>query len=446
MEIWDTKKENLVLWKKPVATIDYALRESLYLTYQCFHWLKGHLKTTLLFLLTLATLLITYSYYFEDFHSTYFNIIWKKILWSAYWIGLGILSSVGFGTGLHTFILYLGPHIAKVTLAAYECGSLSFPEPPYPDEIVCPDLPDSRPVSVWDIISKVRLEAFMWGAGTALGELPPYFMAKVKRLSGRTIEELETQELLEASKQKNGSVKNGRSKKGGGNKKNSLISRIINNISDKFDRASSWVQFLVKKVGFFGILFCASFPNPVYDLAGITCGHCLVPFWTFFGATLIGKAVIKMHIQKLFVIIAFNENLLENFVDKIKDLPVLGKYLHEPFRDFLINQKERLHGKVVNKPHWIASLFEKIVMTMIIYFLLSIINSLAQRYHSRVSKALSKSSSSSSLSSTSSKNSQFVKSSLSKSPSPSSLKAPSSPTDSSDTALNKRKKKRKSKD
>ena len=38
-------------------------------------------------------------------------------------------------------------------------------------------------------------------------------------------------------------------------------------------------------------------PNPLFDLAGITCGHCLVPFWTFFGATLIGKAVIKMHLQ-----------------------------------------------------------------------------------------------------------------------------------------------------
>ena len=35
----------------------------------------------------------------------------------------------------------------------------------------------------------------------------------------------------------------------------------------------------------------------MFDLAGITCGHFLVPFWTFFGATLIGKAVIKMHIQ-----------------------------------------------------------------------------------------------------------------------------------------------------
>lgn len=38
-------------------------------------------------------------------------------------------------------------------------------------------------------------------------------------------------------------------------------------------------------------------PNPLFDLAGITCGHFLVPFWTFFGATLIGKAIIKMHLQ-----------------------------------------------------------------------------------------------------------------------------------------------------
>jgi hypothetical protein len=38
-------------------------------------------------------------------------------------------------------------------------------------------------------------------------------------------------------------------------------------------------------------------PNPLFDLAGITCGHFLVPFWTFFGATVIGKAIIKMHIQ-----------------------------------------------------------------------------------------------------------------------------------------------------
>ena len=51
-----------------------------------------------------------------------------------------MLSSVGLGTGLHTFLLYLGPHIASVTLAAYECGSTDFPSPPYPDSIVCPGI------------------------------------------------------------------------------------------------------------------------------------------------------------------------------------------------------------------------------------------------------------------------------------------------------------------
>lgn len=60
---------------------------------------------------------------------------WEKLgLWCAYWVGLGILSSVGLGTGLHTFLLYLGPHIAAVTLAAFECMSVDFPKPPYPDE------------------------------------------------------------------------------------------------------------------------------------------------------------------------------------------------------------------------------------------------------------------------------------------------------------------------
>lgn len=66
----------------------------------------------------------------------------------------------------------------------------------------------------------------------------------------------------------------------------------------------------MEQIGFIGILACASIPNPLFDLAGLTCGHFLVPFWTFFGATVLGKAVIKMHIQKMFVIISFNETLV----------------------------------------------------------------------------------------------------------------------------------------
>lgn len=41
-----------------------------------------------------------------------------------YWIVLGIASSIGLGTGLHTFVLYLGPHIAKLALTATICGKI----------------------------------------------------------------------------------------------------------------------------------------------------------------------------------------------------------------------------------------------------------------------------------------------------------------------------------
>lgn len=35
------------------------------------------------------------------------------------------------------------------------------------------------------------MEAFLWGFGTALGELPPYFIAKAAAASKKKIDELE---------------------------------------------------------------------------------------------------------------------------------------------------------------------------------------------------------------------------------------------------------------
>lgn len=100
-----------------------------------------------------------------------------------------------------------------------------------------------------------------------------------------------------------------------------------------YERWEYRVQMLVERAGFIGILLCASIPNPLFDLAGITCGHFLVPFWTFFGATLIGKAIIKMHIQKVFVILAFNETLLESAIELLRLIPVVGEKLEAPIRE-----------------------------------------------------------------------------------------------------------------
>lgn len=54
---------------------------------------------------------------------------------------------------------------------------------------------------------------------------------------------------------------------------------------------------VVSRLGFLGILLCASIPNPLFDLAGITCGYFMIPFKTFALATFLGKAIIKASIQ-----------------------------------------------------------------------------------------------------------------------------------------------------
>ncbi|KAM8741892.1 vacuole membrane protein 1-like isoform 1-T3 [Acanthopagrus schlegelii] len=380
------ERENLVLWKKPLLTLYYFTLELL-ITLREWIWRLWHQRQTVFGLLILL-ILLSIAYCIEGTHQKYVRYMEKKTLWCAYWVGLGILSSVGLGTGLHTFLLYLGPHIASVTLAAYECGSVDFPEPPYPDQIVCPQQEAPAPgsdaeqvgveaagvdklvgsaaihgsISLWTIISKVRLEACMWGAGTAIGELPPYFMARAARLSGADPDDEDYQRFEEILDQ-------------------------TQSAQDFATRAKVAVQKLIQRVGFFGILACASIPNPLFDLAGITCGHFLVPFWTFFGATLIGKAVIKMHIQKLFVIVTFSRHIVEQMVSLIGAVPLLGAALQKPFREYLEAQKAKLHHHtgegIPTEESWLSWLFEKVVVIMVCFFVCSIVNSMAQSYAKR---------------------------------------------------------------
>jgi len=358
------ERQSLVLWRKPFLTFYYFVLE-VGMLLQSFLLKLWRNKVAVVFGLLLF--LVAFIVYHTDGpHQPAVMWMRKELLWCAYWVGLGILSSVGLGTGLHTFLLYLGPHIAAVTLAAFECMSVDFPEPPYPDDIICPD-EEGTSMSLWTIMSKVRLEAFMWGAGTAIGELPPYFMARAARLSGQIDEE--EQEIEELIQEKQAHPKD----------------------LSVLDRGKIAVHDLVQRVGFIGILLCASIPNPLFDLAGITCGHFLIPFWTFFGATLLGKAVIKMHIQKLFVIFTFSEKHIEQVVYLIRKIPHFGPSLQAPFEEYLLKQKEKLHLKpgteIAQKTSWLSWLFEKIVMVMVVYFVISIVNSMAQSYHKRLTDA-----------------------------------------------------------
>jgi membrane protein YqaA with SNARE-associated domain len=387
----DTAK--IVLWRQPIRTIHYCILELIYLIHHSFKRLISYRKTFSISIVLFVFLLFIYNT--EGTHQTSVQIIESLLLSLLYWFGLGIASSVGLGTGLHTFLLYLGPFIAQVTLAAYECGSIKFPRPPYPNEIVCPslltttttrmlandnetiltDLLETAPISFWKILWKVKLEAFFWGLGTAFGELPPYFMARAARLG--TNDSDDDEELIDFEQLLINAE--------GHNSKNLSL----------FERIRYLIYRLIKRIGFLGILLCASIPNPLFDLAGITCGYFLIPFWTFFLATIIGKALIKMSIQTVFIIFLFSEHHVERIIRWMKHIPHYGRLLQTPFKDWLQEQKGKMHRKPgenltghVTKISLLTRIFNIFVAGMIIYFVASIINSLAQRYYKRTRTGL----------------------------------------------------------
>lgn len=48
-------------------------------------------------------------------------------------------------------------------MSAYECGTLKFPNPPYPHRIMCPeDTITGENITFFKILRKVQVEAFLW--------------------------------------------------------------------------------------------------------------------------------------------------------------------------------------------------------------------------------------------------------------------------------------------
>uniref|UniRef100_A0AC34Q566 Vacuole membrane protein 1 n=1 Tax=Panagrolaimus sp. JU765 TaxID=591449 RepID=A0AC34Q566_9BILA len=360
------ERQKIVLWKQPITTLYYCILEVFYLLFETVRAILQYRKSVFLFGIFLSGFF--YLYYTPGSHQVHIVPLEKQIRWCLYWIGLGILSSIGFGTGLHTFLIYLGPHIAQVTLAAYECNSLDFPN--YPDEIECPQslTAEMGAITIWSIINKVRIEALMWGAGTALGELPPYFVARGARLSGESPDDEDYKEFL--------ALQQAEQKLGQGETNVSI-----------YDRIKIYMEKIVKRTGFFGILLFASIPNPLFDFAGITCGHFLIPFWTFFGATLIGKAIMKAHLQMFIVIVVFSQHHVETILSYFERIPYIGPLSKTLLTDFFNKQKEKFHrrpGTHIEQQTAIFSHFITFIVSgMIILFLVSILNSLAQKYHKR---------------------------------------------------------------
>lgn len=377
--------EGLVLTKHPfdtlkiftLAILEYIKQSAIYA--MTHGWL--FLLTTLLSL-SIGVILLTVN----GPHEKHVDELVHYFRFGLWWVGLGVASSIGLGSGLHTFVLYLGPHIAIFTLRATQCGRVDLKAAPYdtiqlnraPSWIdkscsdfgspLFPRLIDSERfrTPLLSILPQVQLEAILWGIGTAIGELPPYFVSRAARLSGRRPEALEE---LDASFVEGSGF-----------------------LSVWLMRLKRWTFSQSQHLNFFTILVLASVPNPLFDLAGIMCGQLSVPFWKFFTATLIGKAIIKTHIQTIFIILVCNNQLLEwvenEFILILKHIPALS-YILPHLMDKLHTARERFNHQHNMPPlsskadKWdfsFATIWNTFVWLMLIGFFNKIITATAQSF------------------------------------------------------------------
>mmetsp|Transcript_70496 Transcript_70496/g.113653 ORF Transcript_70496/g.113653 Transcript_70496/m.113653 type:complete len:508 (-) Transcript_70496:242-1765(-) len=237
-------------------------------------------------------------------------ILWQAELAlteAAWWMILGILSSVGFGTGLHSGLMFLFPHIMQVVGAAEACnttdGLVAWYQ--HPCKLDCSTTfgpKDGSTVTVWRLFLLVTVQCMLWGLGTAAGELPPYLVSKAARLAGSKDSDYE-QELNEAREK-----------------------------TDLFSRMKIYTVDFIEKHGFVGVFLLASWPNAAFDMCGMCCGYVLMPFWTFFIATCCGKGLVKVNLQALVFVIMFGSAAFQVVLRGLESLDgsiasVLGKSL-----------------------------------------------------------------------------------------------------------------------
>ncbi|XP_042511898.1 vacuole membrane protein KMS1-like [Macadamia integrifolia] len=374
--------KNLTLTTQPFKTLKLSSLATIqYLKHSILYILRegGWVMLLGTLLAAIVILLIT----IDGPHEKHVQEFLRYFEFGLWWVALGVASSIGLGSGLHTFVLYLGPHIALFTIKAMQCGRVDLKTAPY-DTIqlkrgpswllkdcseygppVFASLHGSR-VPLSSILPQVQLEAILWGVGTALGELPPYFISRAARASGSKVDAME--DLGSSSAGNNGVIAN------------------------HLDQIKRWLLSHSQHLNFFTILILASVPNPLFDLAGIMCGQFGIPFWEFFLATVIGKAIIKTHIQTVFIISVCNNQLLEWIENEL--IWVLG--LIPGFSSILPSLVDKLHMikekylaapapvpsniKVKKWDFSFASIWNTVVWLMLMNFFVKIVTATAQSF------------------------------------------------------------------
>lgn len=220
------------------------------------------------------------------------------VMW---WVGLGVLSSIGLGTGMHSGFLFLFPHILRICLAAERCGSTDFDSRAdmwYRGGNAFECRSQGPGVTFYSLWSKAIVPAVLWGAGTAIGEVPPYLVSYMRARAALKARHHRHQRSAQDAADFAAQEGHLDGQTGG------LLGYLETG-------AARWMLLAVKRLGFVGIVLLSSWPNSLFDLCGMFAGHVMMPFSTFFLGTLLGKGVIKVNGQVVVAISLFRRSSRE---------------------------------------------------------------------------------------------------------------------------------------
>ncbi|XP_063939391.1 vacuole membrane protein KMS1 isoform X2 [Daucus carota subsp. sativus] len=335
--------ENLRLTTQPFKTLKFFILAVVQYLKRLLQYLLGHGS----WLIPMGVVLVAGGILLlntDGPHEKHIEELFQYLQFGLWWVALGVASSIGLGSGLHTFVLYLGPHIAFFTLKAMQCSRVDIKSAPYDtiqlkrgpswlakncSEFGPPMFSSSHGphIPLTSILPQVQLEAILWGIGTALGELPPYFISGAASLSGGKLDAME--ELGTSSSQDDGWI------------------------ATRLNQLKCWFLSHAQYLNFFTVLVLAS---TIFIIS--VCNNQLLNW-------------IENELIWVFSFVPGFESILPNLVAKLHAMK--DKYMATP-------SHVTSNLKVKKWDLSLASIWNTVVLLMLVNFLVQIVTATAQRY------------------------------------------------------------------
>jgi hypothetical protein len=186
-------------------------------------------------------------------------ILNQYLIFFIWWFILGVLATIGLGTGMYTGTFYLFPFILNIKNQSQICGNTEFSLL----DFECINEEYNNETTNLQILSKAMPPILIWAAGTCVGEIPPYMMAKFAKSSDE-------------------------------------IPYINKNI----------VNYL-QSYSFSTITALAVMPNFTFDMCGMASGFLGIPLYKFLSASFIGKGLIKAPIEAYAIMFILDDYINE---------------------------------------------------------------------------------------------------------------------------------------